>query len=350
MTAAERPEDWLAAAAGSCVSFLSSYSSQLLTLSINLLPNLPSAVSLLQAAVRCGQLRRLELSGVYVETNSTEHRFDHNLVCPALCFTPLPQLHTLSLSHLHLSSEQLTALLQNCPLLEDATMTAMPGFSLDLLPVIGRCCRRLKQLALLDCDKAFFSQTVQGDASDGSSIVVFPHLVSLHAEVSGLCDCCKLPAPPLATLQWLRTVLQSTPVLQYLHFGCDESWEFLSALICLTRLRGLQVRGSVFSRRRRFFVQHHSSSYSSEQRRVDCWPPQSLLPEAEPELHRRLAWQFLQQGSMLKDREAFFAYDAAREAEEIAEEAKWDAEAEEQMQDEQEEVEEEEDEGYESDC
>ena len=276
MTAAERPEDWLAAAAGSCVSFLSSYSSQLLTLSINLLPNLPSAVSLLQAAVRCGQLRRLQLSGVYIETNSTEHRFDHNLVCPALCFTPLPQLHTLSLSHLHLSSEQLTALLQNCPLLEDATMTAMPGFSLELLPVIGRSCRRLKQLALLDCDKAFFSQTVQGDASDGSSIVVFPSLLYLKTQINGLCDCCKLPAPPLATLQWLRTVLQSSPALQYLHLACDESGELLSALIPLTRLRGVMVRkGWAWSRRRRFFVEHHSSSYSSEQRRVDCWPPQS---------------------------------------------------------------------------
>ena len=225
----------LAEVAAECVGFLQSCSSQLLRLDVTELPCLPAAAAVLEAAFHCQQLRRLELQRAEGEEKKTTSS-------TAVSFTPLPQLHTLKLRNLDISAAQLSALLCACPAVEHIELYDMPTFTLELLPVIGRSCRRLKQLDAQRCSD-LFSQPVEAqltaaELADSSVVAVFPQLVALALTIG---EICKAPRPPRAsppTLQWLLGLLHSAPVLRFLRLDLRLRLSELLAFSSLTGLRG----------------------------------------------------------------------------------------------------------------
>ena len=319
------PREWLAEVAPACIAFLASYVAQLHTVDIGPLPKADVGEALAQAALRCCAVRTLLLSGVYRESNNTEHRFDHNLDCSRLRFTPLPHLHTLRLSHLDLSHAQLQALLQACPALQDAELVALPAFSLDLLPAIGRSCRHLRQLTAKDCAKDVFSRPVQPLAAHagGHSDALFPHLLSLSVDISGICGCCGVAAPAQSTVQWLADLLRpsSAPAFAFLYVEFDHKGCDLSPFAALTGLRGFYLRRGWSDDHRRSCFEHHSGGWGESHKEL-YWLEQSSNAAHEADVRRQLADHFRPRGCLFHQqadigREAFFAAPAERPQEEV---------------------------------
>ena len=313
---ARRRRDWLSEVAAECVGFLHAYSGQLLRLGLTFLPNLPAAAPIVQAALHCLQLRYLVLTG-------SKQREIPSFA--AMSFAPLPQLHTLSLRSVGLSTAQLTALLHASSAVEHIELYAMPAFTLDLLPVIGRSCRRLKELEADACAEDLFSQRVEqhlAEQAAGSADTVFPQLVALQIGLSSY------QPPALAPegrpmLQWLLRLLRSAPVLRFLRLGLQLELSELLPFSSLTALRGLRLSGWE-GWQQRFF--HSTRQHRSPQDDFTVW---QTLHEADRE--RELASHFRSERALFRDdierfhgrtgREAFFAVVEARLAGRMEEEA-----------------------------
>ena len=309
-------DDWLTGSAAECVGFVHIYSGQLLRLDLDDLPHLPAAAPIMQAAFRCQQLRRLTLS--HYDEQTVANCF------ASVSFTPLPQLHMLGLRGFDLTTAQLTALLRACPAVEHVVLASLPAFILDLLPVIGRSCRRLRQLEAKWCAADLFSQPVQAQLADaeqaaGSGDAVFPQLVALSITLTRPTiregsD----PAPPPASpqpLQWLLRLLHSAPVLRYLRLQLKLDEFELPPFASLTSLRGFRLRDSWEDGwQRRFF---YSSCWYDPLPDLTVWQP---VQEADTEL--ALASAFRSERALFRDaterfggrtgREAFFAAIEAR--------------------------------------
>ena len=301
--------DWLSDAAADCASFLRCYSGQLLRLELKELPHLPAAAPILQAAVQCQQLRHLGLQGADGEGATN--------IFTAASFAPQPQLHTLELRNLVSTRAQLTALLHGCPALEHIELWAI-GFRLELLPLIGRCCRGLKVLKARRCGYDLFSQPVQeqltaAEQADGDADAVFPQLMALTIIVDNRGSVLPPSSPP--TRQWLLRLLRSAPALRFLHLDTQLDPAELLSLSSLTALRGFRLFGSWHEWQRRFFCSGQPDRFLPPDPTV--WQP---VHEADREL--QLVSDLRDLGALFRDdeeschgrtsREDFFAAVEAR--------------------------------------
>ena len=109
----------------------------------------------------CTGLESLELAMLqYLEHeqwyNNLSSRTIHALSAP---LHSLAQLHTLGLWGLQLAHEQVEAIVQACPLLEDCTLK-IPSMSAIMLAVLGRCCPLLRRVWLEGQSEAMFVEAV----------------------------------------------------------------------------------------------------------------------------------------------------------------------------------------------
>ena len=288
---ARRRRDWLSEVAADCVGFLHSYSTQLLRLELKRLPSLPAAAPILQAAFHCRQLRRLKLQGGEEEQEKTPR-------LTAVSFTPLPQLHSLSLGNLDISAAQLTALLRACPAVEHIKLCSMPAFTLELLPVIGRSCRRLMVLDASWCDFELFAHPVEAQltAAEQSRDIeaVFPQLVALTLRVDEPYSGMDPPPSSSPRLQWLLRLLRSAPVLRFLHLDLHLGLSELLPFSSLTSLRGFMLVYLWDESQRRFFCK----------RQRDRLPPPDSTdwqPVHEANRERQLVSDFRGWGGLFRD-------------------------------------------------
>ena len=305
---AARRRDWLPELAAECVSFLHSYSGQLLRLEMTGLPNLPAAAPILQAILRCQQLRHLTLQ-------AGDGQGLGNFA--AVSFHPLPQLHTLHLIRADLSTAQLASLLRACPAVEHIVLGEMPTFTLDLLPAFGRSCRHLKRLEFNWSAGTQFSQPVQPEltaAEQAGSDAVFPQLVALTVRIH-LSERAVVPTAPPQSVQWLLRLLQSAPLLRFLRLDLVVDLSKLLPLSSLTALRGFRLRHDWPPWLQSFF--HSTRGHS---RSVLDSTSSQLEHEADAELE--LASAFRSMSALFRDdverfggrtgRKAFFAAIEAR--------------------------------------
>ena len=316
---ARRRRNRLAEVAAECVGFLRAYSGQLLRLAVTDVPNLPAAAPIMQAAFRCQQLRRLDLDGGDVH---------HTNSFAAVSFALLPQLHTLSLRSIGLSTAELASLLRACPAVEHIELYSMPAFTLELLPDIGRSCRRLRHLEAWWCKVDLFAQPVEAQLTAAEAAlhadVVFPKLVALQVGLSSY------QPPALAPegcpmLQWLLRLLQSAPVLRFLRLYLAVELSELPLFAPLTALRGLRLLEDWQPWQQRFF--HSSHPYPRPVLDVHQW--HSWQPEHEADRELDLAFTFREVRALFHDdvvrsggrtgREAFFAAVDRRLAAEVEE-------------------------------
>jgi hypothetical protein len=183
-------------------------------------------------------------------------------------FTVLPQLHTLKLSSLSLSTAQLNSLLRACPAVEQLGLHNLLTFTPGLLPAIRRSLSfEAARLDLLQEEcvlRPVQAQLSEAEHAAGSEDAVIPQLVALTLEMSERAAPF-LPADPQAhqpadppAVQRLPRLLQSTPVLRFVKLGlelCDSELLTLSSLstLCGLLLLGLgkdwQQRASSVARR-----------------------------------------------------------------------------------------------------
>jgi hypothetical protein len=149
-----------------------------------------------------------------------------------------------------LSNERLVTLLKACPRLEELRMEMMPHVSLTLLPAIGRACRELCSLQLLDVSSSLFKTApleakTASSAASSSSLAepVFPSL--RHLTVTAWEP--KATSPPYSALvlESLVMLLSSSPVHSVRLNLAFNSLHELNVFSPLTQLEELKIEGTI---------------------------------------------------------------------------------------------------------
>ena len=229
-----------------CLEFLSAYSQQLQSLFLTALH--PCACQLLvEAAFRCAELRKLALCALYSRAHTAE-RCDAPQRRPLSTSLPtLPLLHTLIVSRLPLTEADLAVLFHSSPAVEDLQLKRLTALTVDVLPVLGRACPRLRRLRLEHNDRFFTPQAddqalmivppTEWSRAEESQVSLFPSLVSLSCVLSH--DAVfRFHASAVVSLV---SMLESAPSLRYLRLDVALNLYHQRVFERLTRLRAFRL-------------------------------------------------------------------------------------------------------------